>query len=105
MRLMTKTLEKAFSKFPIGSQDNDPDPWIIAKFFSIISNHRWFATEYDPKNQLFFGWVTSTSEPEGEFGYWSLADLDIKMGQLPYVERDLFFKKQRLSSVKRNFPA
>jgi len=50
---MTKELEKRFLK--VGSQEQVKDPVIVAKFFNPQGAGTWYATEFDPKDKMFFG--------------------------------------------------
>jgi hypothetical protein len=101
MQLLTKELIKEFNIY--GSQENDSDPVVIAKFFSPVGAGTWLATEFDPKTKLFFGYVSLFNTPhENEFGYFSLEELESI--RLPFglkIERDRYFSPAKLSEVKR----
>ena len=98
MRLMTKELEKRFLK--VGSQENVKDPVIIAKFFNPQGAGTWYATEYDPKDEMFFGYVSIFGDWNDEWGYFSLAELESYVGQLGLgIERDLYWKEVKASTV------
>lgn len=100
MRLLTKELEKRFLE--VGSQENVKDPVIIAKFFNPCGAGTWYATEYDPKTQTFFGYVSIFGDWNDEWGYFSLAELESFKGSLGIgIERDLYFGEQKISSVIR----
>ena len=100
MRLMTKELEKRFSK--VGSQEHVKDPMIIAKFFNPCGAGTWYATEYFPEEKLFFGYVSIFGDWNDEWGYFSLAELQSFKGPLGIgIERDLYFGEQKVSSVIR----
>lgn len=77
---------------PLYAQDGKGNDAIIyVKFFSPYSGWRWYATEYDPVDRLFFGLVVGH---ESELGYFSLDELENASGMngtLPLVERDLYF--------------
>lgn len=99
-KLLTKELENRFAK--VGRQETVPDPTVIAKFFSPYSNWTWYATEYNPEDRRFFGYVVGF---ESELGYFSLDELSELTGPgpfkaLPGVERDLYFSECLLSKVK-----
>ena len=98
MKHMSKGLEKRFAK--IGSQQNDVDPIIVAKFFNPTGAGTWYATEYDPKGRLFFGYVSIFGDWNDEWGFFSLEELEDYKGKLGLgIERDLYFKEQRASKV------
>jgi len=100
MRLMTKKLERRFSQ--IGSQKEVEDPVIIARFFTPFGSARWYATEYDPVNKMFFGYVSIFGGWDDEWGYFSLKELE--SGKRTFgtvIERDLYWTEQKIRSVIR----
>ena len=100
MRLMTKELEKRFAE--VGSQENVKDPVIITKFFNPHGSGTWYATEYDPKTQTFFGYVSIFGDWNDEWGYFSLAELESYKGPWGLgIERDLYWTETKASSVIR----
>ncbi|MFH1726885.1 MAG: DUF2958 domain-containing protein [Pseudomonadota bacterium] len=87
MKLLTKDLIKKFQE--TGSQENNPNPSIICKFFTTWANWTWYATEYDPETRIFYGLVHGF---ENEWGYFSLDELEALKGPGGLgVERDLNF--------------
>ncbi len=98
MRLMTKELEKRFLK--VGSQEQVKDPVIVAKFFNPQGAGTWYATEFDPKDKMFFGYVSIFGDWNDEWGYFSLQELESFKGQLGLgIERDLYWDEVRASTV------
>lgn len=98
MRLMTKELEKRFLK--VGSQEEVKDPVIVAKFFNPQGAGTWYATEFDPKDKMFFGYVSIFGDWNDEWGYFSLQELESFKGQLGLgIERDLYWDEVRASTV------
>jgi hypothetical protein len=83
---------------PLYSQEHVKDPPIVVKYFTPDSSWTWYATEFDPQDELFFGLVAGF---EMEMGYFSLEDLRSVRGKygLP-IERDLWFSHQHLSDVR-----
>ena len=98
MKLMTKEIEKKASKFPIYSQDEKGlDAEIIVKFFDPTSNWTWYATEYDPKNKIFMGYVHGF---ENEFGPFSLTELQSIKGRFGLgIERDRLFENKKVRDI------
>jgi hypothetical protein len=106
---MTKALLK---KLPaLYSQEKNPDPMVVCKFFTPDGGWTWYAIEGSPVDEdgyydtdkpkvdfLFFGLVSGL---EVELGYFSLSELTSVRGAfgLP-VERDLYFEPTRLSEIK-----
>ena len=98
MRLLTKELEQRFAS--VGSQESASDPIIIAKFFNPTGAGSWFATEYNPEERCFFGYVTGLGSDE--LGYFSLDELTEFTGQFGLgIERDLFFGEKPLSAITK----
>ena len=98
MRLLTKQLEKRFAK--VGSQEQVHDPVIIAKFFNPIGAGTWYATEYDPVDKMFFGYVSIFGDWNDEWGYFSLAELESFTGNFGLgIERDLYWTECKASKV------
>tara|TARA_R100000687_G_scaffold39940_1_gene32567 strand:- start:544 stop:837 length:294 start_codon:yes stop_codon:yes gene_type:complete len=97
MQLLTKEIENRFKK--IGSQENIEDPEIIVKFFNPTGLGTWYATEYNPKEKMFFGLVHGHDK---ELGYFSLEELESVKGPLGIgIERDRYFGfDNKISSVQ-----
>ena len=98
MKLLTKTLEKRFVQ--VGSQSEEKDPLIIAKFFNPTGAGTWYATEYDPDRRVFFGYVSIFGDWNDEWGSFSLDELKSYRGPFGLgIERDLHFGEKRASQV------
>ncbi len=81
------------------STEQETDPLMVVKFFTPDSDWTWYASEYDGKEGLFFGWVDGF---EQELGYFLLSELQESRGPLGLpIERDIHFEPTRLSEVKR----
>ena len=97
MMLLTKEIRAKLP--PLYSQEKVKDPMVWVKFFTPDSNWTWYATEYSPEEQIFFGWVVGF---EKELGYFSLKELESARGPLGLaIERDKWFKPMPLSEVKK----
>jgi hypothetical protein len=98
------------------SQEYERDPLVVVKYFDPVGSWTWYATEGSPVDEdgymdthkpkvdyLFFGLVVGF---ETELGYFALHELrTAKEGlrgirALP-IERDVWFRPQRLSEVRR----
>jgi hypothetical protein len=109
IKLLTKALLKRLPA--LYSQEDNPDPLVVCKFFTPDAGWTWYAMEgspvdangyYDTDQEkvdfVFFGLVSGV---EVELGYFSLAELKSIRGNLGLpVERDLSFTPTRLSAVK-----
>jgi len=96
MKLLTK--EIAATLPALYSQENVTDPIVRVKFFAPWNQWKWYATEYDPTEGLFFGLVVGQ---ETELGYFSLAEISECRG--PHgliIERDIYFQPAPLSTFK-----
>ena len=100
MKLMTKALEAQFAKK--GSQEHSGNPLVIAKFFNPTGPGHWWATEYNPDERMFFGYVQLFYDHCDEWGYFSLDELEslrVPPFGLP-IERDRHFAPSAINQVK-----
>ena len=97
MKLMTKELEDRFAK--TGSQEGAGlGATVIAKFFCPWNNWTWYATEFEPETQNFFGLVSGF---EVELGYFNLEELESVRGPGGLrIERDLYWQDRPLKEIK-----
>jgi hypothetical protein len=92
MKLMTKALQERFAQ--VGCQESVKDPIVIAKFFYPAGAGTWYATEYNPKSRLFFGYVSIFGDWNDEWGYFSLNELESFTGRFGLgIERDLIWRE------------
>jgi len=98
MKLMTKEIEARFAN--VGSQEKDPNPLIIVKFFNPSGIGTWYATEYDPKDRTFWGYVSLFGDHNDEWGTFSLDELEEYKSPFGLgIERDLYFGEKRFKDV------
>jgi len=96
MQLMTKAIEKRFEK--VGSQEEVKDPIVIAKFFNAGGAGTWWATEYNAKDKIFFGYVSIFGDHCDEWGYFPLEELQNLKGAMGLgIERDLYCGEKPIS--------
>ena len=89
MKLLTSTIIKRFAK--VGSQEQEKNPLVIAKFFNPAGAGTWYATEYDPEARTFFGYASIFGDHNDEWGSFSLDELEQYRGPLGIgIERDLY---------------
>ncbi len=101
MKLMTKKLAARFAD--VGCQEHADDPIVITKFFNPTGAGTWWATEYDLKSKVFFGYVSIFGDHNDEWGYFSLEELEDYQGNFGLgIERDLYFTEGRASAVIPN---
>jgi hypothetical protein len=98
MKLLTKELIQRFKE--VGSQEEVSDPIVIAKFFNSLGAGVWYATEYDPDAEVFFGFVSISGDWNDEWGWFSQAELEGYHGKFGTgIERDLYFTEQPISKL------
>ena len=98
MQLLPKELLKRFET--IGSQEHIKDPIVIAKFFNPTGAGTWLATEYNPTDEIFFGYVSLFGDYNDEWGSFALQELQDYRGQFGLgIERDLHFKETIASEL------
>lgn len=101
MKLLTKGLLERFAK--VGRQEETADPIVIAKFFNPTGAGTWYATEYDPNDKIFFGYVSIFGDWNDEWGSFSLDELESYRGKFGLgIERDLYFVEKKISEVAPN---
>ena len=89
-------------------QENESDPTVYVKLFTPWAGWSWFLTEYDPEQDVAFGYAHNAADPQmAELGYVSITELRlIEYGVGPMgahvlkIERDTHFAPQPLSSAK-----
>ena len=91
MKLLTKELEKKLPKLYATENVKPEDKVVVVKFFHPFSSWTWYAVEYDPIEQLFFGLMDGF---EREWGYFSLSEL-----QSNNIERDMYFDPKKISEL------
>ena len=96
MKLMTKELEARFKE--VGRQEEVKDPIVIAKYFNPVGAGNWYATEYNPEDNEFFGYVSIFGDHCDEWGYFTLDELESYHGMFGMgIERDLYCGEQPIS--------
>jgi hypothetical protein len=112
MELLPEEVRKQLP--PLYSQEHEPDPMVICKFFHPLSSWTWYAIEGSPVDEngyydtssekvdfLFFGWVDGDYP---ELGYFSLHEMQEVQVMGLGIERDEHFTPMRLSEVKKLHP-
>jgi len=83
MKLLTKELLKRFAQ--VGRQEDESDPLVIAKFFNPTGAGTWYATEYDPQDQIFFGYVSIFGDWNDEWDLFLFRSLKVTEASLDLV--------------------
>lgn len=97
MMLLTQANRNALPQ--LGTYNGQGDAAIAqVKFFTPDAQWTWYATEYDPSTEMFFGLVVGM---ETEWGYFTLAELEEARGPMGLkVERDMYFSPTPISKVR-----
>jgi hypothetical protein len=102
MSLLDEALLKRFAE--VGKQEEKKDPLVIAKFFNPGGSGTWYATEYDPEYNEFFGFVSILGGECDEWGYFSLDELQSYSGNYGQgIERDIYWKECKASKAITGF--
>ena len=102
MKLLTQEIINRFAK--VGSQETAKDPIIIAKFFNPTGIGNWFATEYDPTDKIFFGYVSLFGDYNDEWGSFALEEIETFRGKFGLgIERDMHFEEKPSSEVIKQY--
>lgn len=95
MQLLTEDLRRRIPA--LYSQQRDPDPMVICKFFDPTSAFTWYVIEFDGVDR-FYGLVKGQ---EAEFGFFHLRTLQEHRGRFGIgIERDLYFTPCPLSQAR-----
>lgn len=109
MKLITKSLEEKFKKYPLYSQDGlGGKAKVIVKFFNPAGVGTWLITEgnkLDNGDYKLFGYCHLGDDQFAKLGYVMLSDLENL--PLPFglkIERDLYLKDgiTLLQAIKEN---
>ncbi len=100
MELLPEDLRETLPK--IYSQEKQDDPFVYAKFFFPAGIWTWFVTEGEQEDEdfLLFGYVIGSV---GEWGYFSLRELEEVSVKGLSIERDLYFKPDNFSICLANW--
>lgn len=101
MKLLTKDLIQRFKQ--VGSQTNNENPTIIAKFhFSLFYGH-YYAIGYDAHKQAFYGYYINQEDNQYKACYFNENQLEIQLLSLDLsAERDYNFKEMPLSLLLKS---
>ena len=99
MKLITKELINRFAE--IGDQSEEVNPIVVAKFFDPCGSATWYVTDYNPEENICFGYVTGLIEDEwGSFSIEELESIRRPFGLT--IERDLYFNEIRFKDLMKS---
>jgi hypothetical protein len=106
MKLLTQEILKKLPPIYANAEKELSEAKVIAKFFYPAGAATWYATEFDPEEGEFFGFVNLGDDDMAELGYFSLAELEgFKSSKFPYfkIERDKFWNPETSLADVVNF--
>ena len=96
MKLLTKANLRSLPA--LYSTEEIEDKIIPVKFFDPTGSWTWYAAEYDPESEMFFGLVDGF---EREWGYFTLAELKSVKGRFGLgIERDMYWQPKKVSEIR-----
>ncbi|MYE42016.1 MAG: DUF2958 domain-containing protein, partial [Chloroflexi bacterium] len=99
-QLMTQKLADTIPAIYANEKVSDYDTVLAhAKLFSPFSNWTWYITELDPETGQCFGLVEGFERELGYFDLTELAETTV-FGDVPAVERDLYWQPRTLGEIK-----
>ena len=99
-QLMTKKLADTIPAIYANERVPDYDTVLaVAKLFSPYSNWTWYITEMDAETGQCFGLVEGFERELGYFDLTELAETTV-FGDVPAVERDLYWQPRTLGEIK-----
>jgi len=99
-KFITKDILKRLPPLYANEEKDPSEVKVIAKWFNPTGAGTWFATEYDPEERIFFGYVTLGDDDCAELGYFSRDELESYRGRFGLgIERDQWFKGATLQEV------
>lgn len=102
MKLLTKKLLNNLPPLYTNEEKSLEEIKVITKFFYPVGGATWYATEFDPEDELFFGFVNLGDDQMAELGYFSLEELK-SFNNFLKVERDKFWDSNISLSDVINF--
>ncbi|OGR46965.1 MAG: hypothetical protein A2X34_09735 [Elusimicrobia bacterium GWC2_51_8] len=99
MKMLTKELESEFAKQGYTDGKGEEKTQVLAHYFA--GSWDWWATEYDPKDRIFFGLVKGFEVELGSFSLDEIEQNSCNVKPLGGVERDLYWKPKSLAEVRR----
>lgn len=106
MKLLTKEILKKLPPIYANEGKSLEETKVIVKFFYPVGGATWYATEFDPEQGLFFGFVNLGDDEMAEMGYFSLKELEnLRMGGFLSlkIERDKCWNSSTSLSDVINF--
>lgn len=101
--MWNKPTEKELALIPrLYETENTPLKDKIIQMHFFLAGSDWYICEYDPKEQVFFGFVVLNQDFLGaEWGYISLRELERAQAEWLEVDRDLYWQKCKAREVEK----
>ena len=102
MKLLTAELLKRFKKVGNDEETSTENKVIICKFFNPTGRGTWYATEYNEKEKMFFGYVSIFGDYNDEWGYFTIDELEDFKGKFGLgIKRDITFKEIQFKDLQK----
>jgi hypothetical protein len=102
--MWNKPTEKQLASLPLlySTEDVEEEDKIIQMHFFLGASD-WWAVEYSPDDQRFFGFVILNGDMQNaEWGYFSLVELcEVKVNKFMEVDREIHWRPQQARNVLR----
>lgn len=101
--MWNKPSKEELSKMPaMYSTENVPLREKVIHMHFFIGGCDWYATEYDPKDELFFGFAILNNDLQNaEWGYFSLKELSELKVSFVEVDHDLHWTPTQAQNVEK----
>jgi hypothetical protein len=101
--MWNKPTQQELAKLPaFYTTENVPLKDKVIRMHFFVGGCDWYAVEYDPDSQMFFGFVILNNDLEmSEWGYFSLEELDEIRITFIQVDRDLFWAPRKAIEVDK----
>jgi len=101
--MWNKPTKKQLERLPAmySTENIDVKDKVIRMHF-FLGGCDWYATEYSPEKELFFGFVILNGDIlNAEWGYFSLPELMMQMKNGMEIDRDLYWKARPAREVEK----
>ncbi len=72
----------------------------VVRMHFVLGSADWYVTEYDPHDELFFGFVNLGDPQNAEWGYFCLQELrQVRIALGFEVERDIWWRPRRVRDI------
>ena len=92
MNIFTKAVLKALPPLGTNAEKEFHEVKVPLKLFNAMGGQSWFITEYDPEEELAFGFANLGDDQNAELGYISIRELKAIKSVHWMLERDRYWE-------------